>query len=104
MRGQTLTDTQLLLELVGEAYGFEDLTQYRRGILEIITRVVPCDRVAYNEITREETFAITVPEFDQRLEPKLAALIYENPLIQRYERPRDGRPYRISDLIDQSTF
>jgi DNA-binding CsgD family transcriptional regulator len=104
MRGQTLTDTQLLLELVGEAYGFEDLEQYRRGILEIITRVVPCDRVGYNEITPEGSFAITVPDFDQNLAPKFAGLIYENPLIRRFERTRDGRPYRISDLIDQSTF
>jgi DNA-binding CsgD family transcriptional regulator len=104
MRGQTLTDTQLLLELVGEAYGFEDLAQYRDGILEIITRVVPCDRVGYNEITPDGTFAITLPEFDQSLVPKLAGLIYENPLVQRFERTRDGRPYRISDLIDQPTF
>jgi len=104
MRGRTLTDTQLLLELVGEAYGFDDLEQYRHGILEIISRAVPCDRVGYNEITPDETFAITVPDFDRRLEPKFAALIYENPLIQRFERTRDGRPYRISDLIDQPTF
>jgi DNA-binding CsgD family transcriptional regulator len=104
MRGQTLTDTQVLLELVGEAYGFEDVAQYRHGILEIISRAVPCDRVGYNEITPDETFAITVPEFDRSLAPKLAALIYENPLIERFERTRDGRPYRISDLIDQPTF
>jgi DNA-binding CsgD family transcriptional regulator len=104
MRGQTLTDTQLLLELVGEAYGFEDLAQYRHGILEIITRAVPCDRVGYNEITPDGAFAITVPDFDPSLAPKFAALIYENPLIQRFERTRDGRPYRISDLIDQPTF
>jgi DNA-binding CsgD family transcriptional regulator len=104
MPGQTLTDTQLLLELVGEAYGFEDLAQYRHGILEVITRVVPCDRVGYNEVTPDGTFAITVPEFDQSLAPKFAELIYENPLIQRFERTRDGRPYRISDLIDQPTF
>jgi DNA-binding CsgD family transcriptional regulator len=104
MRSQTLTDTQLLLELVGEAYGFEDLAQYRHGILETITRVVPCDRVGYNEITPDGTFALTVPDFDQSLAPKFAELIYENPLIQRFERTRDGRPYRISDLIDQPTF
>jgi GAF domain-containing protein len=104
MRGQTLTDTQLLLELVGEAYGFEDLAQFRHGILEIITRLVPCDRVGYNEITPDQTFAITVPEFDPSLTPKIAGLIYENPLIERFERTRDGRPYRISDLIDQPTF
>jgi DNA-binding CsgD family transcriptional regulator len=104
VRGQTLSDTQLLLELVGEAYGFEDLAAYRRGILEIITRVVPCDRVGYNEITPQESFAITLPEFDPRLLPKSAELIYENPLIERFERTRDGRPYRISDMIDQQTF
>ena len=46
MRGQTLTDTQLLLELVGDAYAFEDLAEFRHGVLETITRVVPCDRVA----------------------------------------------------------
>jgi hypothetical protein len=74
MRGQVLTDTQLLLELVGDAYGFEDLAEYRSGIVEIITRLVPCDRVAYNEITPEESFAIVVPEFDRSLLPKFAAL------------------------------
>jgi len=104
MRGQALTDTQLLLDLVGEAYAFEDLAEYREGILEAITRVVPCDRVGYNEITPDESFAITVPEFDQRLMPAFAALIYQNPLIQRAERTRDGRPYRISDVVDQKTF
>jgi DNA-binding CsgD family transcriptional regulator len=104
MRGQTLTDTQLLLDLVGEAYGFEDLAQYRQGVLELMTRVVPCDRVAYNEITPEESFAIAIPAFDPGLLPKFAALIYENPLVQRIERTHDGRPYRISDMIDQQTF
>jgi DNA-binding CsgD family transcriptional regulator len=104
MRGQRLTDTQLLLELVGEAYGFEDLEQYRHGILEIITRAVPCDRVGYNEITPDDAFAITVPDFDPSLAPTFAALIYENPLLQRHAQTGDGRPYRISDLMDQPTF
>ena len=104
MRGQALTDTQLLLDLVGEAYAFDDLAEYRQGILEAITRVVPCDRVGYNEITRDESFAITVPEFDPSLITQFAKLIYQNPLIERYEQTRDGRPYRISDLVDQQTF
>jgi hypothetical protein len=88
MRGQTLTDTQLLLDLVGEAYGFEDLAEYRHGVLELVTRVMPCDRVGYNEITPDESFAITVPAFDQSLMPAFAALIYQNPLIQPTERTR----------------
>jgi DNA-binding CsgD family transcriptional regulator/PAS domain-containing protein len=104
MRGQALTDTRRLLDLVGEAYAFEDLAEYRQGILEIITRVVPCDRVGYNEITPDESFAISLPAYEPSLLPRFAALIYENPLIQRFERTRDGRPYRISDVIDQQTF
>ena len=36
--------------------------------------------------------------------PNFAALIYQNPLIQRAERTHDGRPYRISDVVDQKTF
>jgi DNA-binding CsgD family transcriptional regulator len=104
MRGQTLTDTQLLLELVGEAYGFEDLVQFRSGVLEVLNRMVPSDRVAYNEIGREEGFALMIPEFDASLIPIFTALAHENPLISRFHRTGDGRPYRISDMIDQKTF
>jgi len=106
MRGQNLTDTQLLLELVGEAYSFEDLTQFRSGVLDVLNRMVPSDRVAYNEIAPDETFAVTVPEseFDQSLLPTFTALAHENPLISHFRRTGDGRPYRISDMIDQRTF
>ncbi len=104
MIGQTLTDTQLLLELVGEAYSFEDLTEFRSGVLELLNRVVPADRVAYNEIAPHEVFTLMVPEFDASLMPTFAALAHENPLISRFLRTGDGRPYRISDMIDQETF
>jgi DNA-binding CsgD family transcriptional regulator len=104
MRGQTLTDTELLLELVGEAYSFEDLTQFRSGVLDVLNRVVPSDRVAYNEIAPDEAFAVMIPEFDASLIPIFTALAHENPLISRYRRTGDGRPYRISDMIDQETF
>ena len=76
----------------------------RHGILEIISRAIPCDRVGYNEITPDGAFDITVPDLDRSLIPKFAALIYENPLLQRHAQTGDGRPYRISDLIDQPTF
>jgi DNA-binding CsgD family transcriptional regulator len=32
------------------------------------------------------------------------ALAHENPLIARFQRTGDGRPYRISDVMDQETF
>lgn len=104
MRGQDLTDTQLLLELVGEAYSFEDLTQFRSGVLHLLNRVVPSDWVAYNEIASDETFAVTIPEADASLLPIFTTYAHENPLISRFQRTGDGRPYRISDMIDQKTF
>ena len=104
MRGQRLTDTQLLLELVGEAYSFDDLSQFRAGVIEVLNRVVPSDLVAYNEIAPEETFVVMIPDFDAGLLPKFTALAHENPLIIHYQRTGDGRPYRISDMIDQKTF
>jgi hypothetical protein len=99
-----LPDTELLLELVGKAHAVEDLAQYRHGMLGIVRRAVPCDRVAYSEITPDESFAITIPEFEPGLLPRFSQLICENTLIERFERTRDGRPYRISDLIDQPSF
>jgi DNA-binding CsgD family transcriptional regulator len=104
MRDQTLTDTQLLLELIGEAYAFEDLTQFRSGVLDVLNRVVPSDRVAYNEISPDETFAVMIPEYDESLIPRFTAHAHENPLISHVQRTGDGRPYRISDMIDQETF
>src|ERR1700677_160967 len=104
MRGQTLTDTQLLLELVGEAYSFEDLTQFRSGVLDVLNRMVPSDMVAYNEIAADEAFVVMIPAFDASLIPTFTALAHENPLITRYQRTGDGRPYRISDMIDRQTF
>jgi DNA-binding CsgD family transcriptional regulator len=104
MRSQTFTDTELLLELVGEAYSFEDLGEFRSGVIEVLNRVVPSDRVGYNEIAPDETFAVMIPEYDESLVPTFTALAHENPLIERFQRTGDGRPYRISDMIDQKTF
>lgn len=104
MPGRTLTDTQLLLELVGEAYSFEDLSEFRAGIIEVLNRVVPSDRVGYNEIAPDETLAVMIPEYDESLMPRFTALAHENPLIARYQHTGDGRPYRISDVLDQRAF
>ena len=109
MRGETRTDTEMLLELIGEAYAFADLAQFRSGVLEILGRMVPCDSAGYNEIGPAETFAVTnfEPEASRlhaRLLPVFSTLAHENPLISRYQRTGDGRPYRISDMIDQEAF
>jgi DNA-binding CsgD family transcriptional regulator/GAF domain-containing protein len=106
MRGQTLTDTELLLELVGEAYGFEDLGQFRSGVLEILNRMVPSGWASYNEVSPEpgETFVMAIPEIPEHLVSTFSKLAHENPLLIRIRRTGDGRPYRFSDVIDQQAF
>jgi DNA-binding CsgD family transcriptional regulator len=107
MTAESLTDTQVLLEVVGEAYAFPDLGSFRSGVLELLGRMVSCDSAGYNEISPEETFAVTT--FDaslphDRLLPVFTALAHEHPLISYHRQTGDGRPYRISDMIDQQTF
>jgi DNA-binding CsgD family transcriptional regulator len=106
MRGQTLTDTELLLELVGEAYGFDDLGQFRSGVLEILNRMVPSDWASYNEVATEpkETFVVAIPEIPEYLVSIFSKLAHENPLLMRVRRTGDGRPYRFSDVIDQQAL
>jgi DNA-binding CsgD family transcriptional regulator len=106
MRGQTLTDTELLLELVGEAYGFEDLGQFRSGVLEILNRMVPSDWASYNEVAAEpeETFVVAIPEVPEYLVSIFSRLAHENPLLVRVRRTGDGRPYRFSDVIDRQAL
>jgi DNA-binding CsgD family transcriptional regulator len=106
MRGQTLTDTQLILELVGEAHGFEDLGQFRSGVLELLNRMVPCEWASYNEVAAEpeETFVVAIPEIPEHLVSIFSKLAHENPLLIRIRRTGDGRPYRFSDVIAQQAF
>jgi DNA-binding CsgD family transcriptional regulator len=99
-----LSDTELLLEVVGEAYGFENLEDFRLNVLELLTRLVPCDYAGYNEISPERVYAVTVPPIEPDLESVFATHAYEHPLIDHYSRTRDGRPYRISDIVDHESF
>jgi DNA-binding CsgD family transcriptional regulator len=38
------------------------------------------------------------------LVPAFTELAHENPLVSRFRRTGDGRPYRISDMIDRESF
>ncbi len=92
MPTRELTDIELALELVGEAYSFEDLGEFRTGVIEVLNRVVPSDRIAYNEIAPNEALAVMIPDHDYGLMPRFAALSHENPLIARFsERATDAR-------------
>ena len=95
-----------LLDLVGEVQGASSLGEFRTTLMDALARAIPCDWVAYNEVSDrpEETFVISSPPVDRALVPRFAELADENPLIRSMRLTRDGRPRRISDMIDQATY
>ena len=104
MRGRDLTDTERLLDVVGEAHAFQDLDQYRHGVLELLGHLVPFDSAGYNEFGIGHSVALTTIELTPGQVDTFSALAHQNPLLNRIRQTGDGRPYRISDVVDQSTF
>lgn len=97
-------DTRAVLELVGECHASEDLTEFRRSMLRGLRELVPCAIATYNEVEPASMRAIAVVEPEEAAiwaDPNgaLARVSDSHPLIQRYARTRDGRAYKMSDLV-----
>ena len=90
-----------LLELVGEVQGLLELTDLREGLIVALDRLVPSDWVSINEIGPDPAHVHSVvrPEMPRRLHDTCARLAHENPLIARFARTADTRPYRFSDVV-----
>ena len=74
-----------LLELVGEAYAFEDLDEFRPGILELLNRAVPSLWVSYNEVgsAPDQVFALSLPHSPDELMLEWARLRAPEPADHR---------------------
>ncbi len=99
-----LSDKQYraVLDLVGDAHDAQDLDELRGLLLPSLRRLVPADYSSYNEVTAGGGAPVAI------VEPELPAFAYEawerlamsNPLIDKFFRTRDTRPYRFSDVAD----
>lgn len=92
-----------VLELVGDTYGLLEIDEFRPGLLEALRQAVPSDWVSLNEVGPDpaDTFSIVEPPLDHQWQKAWRAYALENPLVIRYQRTQDGRPYRFSDVLDQ---
>jgi DNA-binding CsgD family transcriptional regulator len=93
-----------VLDFVGEIHDAQDLDELRAMVLTALRRMVPADYSSYNEIPSGEGEHVTlaepaVPPFAHEVWERLAPT---NPLVERFARTRDGRPYRFSDVIPQA--
>lgn len=97
------TDARLL-ELIGDVLGLLDLAELREGLLVALDRAVPSDFVSINEVGPDpaDMFSVIRPPVPERLHAVWAEHGHENPLIQRFARTADTRPYRLSDVVSQS--
>lgn len=94
-------DSEALLELVGEVVGLLDIHEFRSGLLDALRRAVPVDWISLNDLGPDpaSAFVLVEPAFAREDHELFAGLAHENPLIQRYLRTHDGRPYRFSDVV-----
>jgi DNA-binding CsgD family transcriptional regulator len=93
-----------LLELVADVQGLLDIDEFRLGLLDAMHRAVPSDWVSLNDVGPEGVVAIVSPELDQKWLEVFAPLVHQNPLVRRLEETRDGRAYRITDVVTQAEF
>lgn len=100
-----LTSRQLrtLLEVVGETNGAADLAELRALVLPAVRRLIPADYCSYNEIAADGSPALAIvdPPVPDEYHAAWARLGGQNPLLQRYLRTQDGRPYRFSDVVSR---
>ena len=92
-----------LLDLIGEVVGVLELPELREALLVALDRAVPSDFVSINEVGPSPTDMQSViqPAVPERLHQTWAELGHENPLIERFARTRDSRPYRFSDVVSR---
>src|ERR1700730_14295043 len=93
-----------LLELIGDVLGLLELPELREGLLVALDRAVPSDWVSINEIgaTPADMHSVIAPAVPERLHETWAQHGHENPLIERFARTRDTRPYRFSDVVSEA--
>ncbi len=101
-----MTIEKSALELVGDVYGLLEIDEFRPGLLAALRRAVPSDWVSLNEVGPDptDTVAIAEPPLEHRWHKVWRAYAMENPLVVAYERTKDGRPYRFSDVISTEEF
>ena len=89
-----------LLDLVGEVHGLLELDSFRTGILEALRRAVPADWASLNDIGAEpgDVISLVEPPIPVGFHVKFAQYANQNALVQHFQRRRDARVSRMSDV------
>jgi DNA-binding CsgD family transcriptional regulator len=99
--------TDAVLDLVGEAYAHLDLESFQEGLLAALERAIPCDWTSLNSLAPGpdgEVVSIARPPVPLELYDVYARYAHTHPLVIRFLETGDGRPLRISDVVDRQAF
>ncbi|MHB8531810.1 MAG: helix-turn-helix transcriptional regulator [Solirubrobacteraceae bacterium] len=93
-----------LLDMIGDVLGLLELGELREGLLIALDRAVPSDFVSINEIGPRpaDMYSVIRPALPAQLHDVWAEHGHENPLIERFARTQDTRPYRLSDVVSSA--
>jgi DNA-binding CsgD family transcriptional regulator len=95
-----------VLDLVGEVSGLLELEELRDGLLEVLRTAVPSDYVSLNQVgpDPDQNWSICEPPMPSQSYEVFYRLAHQNPLAEMHLRTRDGRPYRLSDVVTPAQF
>ena len=79
--------------MIGAAYAFEDLDEFREGVLGALLAAVPSERASYNEIDDDPARSWWISEPHLPVPPGLAerfaTLMPQNPILGYSQRTRE---------------
>jgi DNA-binding CsgD family transcriptional regulator/PAS domain-containing protein len=90
-----------VLDLVGDAYSFDGLDEFRSGVLPLVKEAVPATFAAYNEVDEDPAniWGVVDPILPAYRMEAFIRNAEDNPILAHNRRTLDGRPRRISDFI-----
>ncbi|MBI5106181.1 MAG: helix-turn-helix transcriptional regulator [Solirubrobacterales bacterium] len=93
-------DVRAVLDLVGEVHHADDLDEFREALVGALPGLVPADYSAYNEVPLDGSPGLTLvrPDLPEAAHEAWERHGTQNPILRYYERTRDGRAYRFSDV------
>ncbi len=95
-----------VLDLVGDVGALLDLDEWRDGLLAAIRTAVPCDYASLNQVgpDPDQNWSIVEPPMPIESHELFYRLAHQHPLAEMHLRTRDGRPYRLSDVVTSAQF
>jgi DNA-binding CsgD family transcriptional regulator len=95
-----------LLDLIGDTGSLVEIDDFRPMLLDALGAAVPSDWVAINELGHgpEMIMEIIEPPIPAQALAVFVRYAEQNPLLEHHLRTRDGRAWRISDLVGRDEF